>query len=831
MDVAKAELVIAGYPPGTLREETVRNDGRSVSSWLRSVPPGSRIAVESTAGYRQPLVRLRLEAGMQVCVLHPKDARRWAQGSGARGKTDRIDARMIADFIAKRHDTLHPYRVPSPARQPIDALIRRRGKVIEQRKALVQTLGTMPTLSEALQSVLRSVDALVAQIDDQISQQVRADAGMKRSDERLTQIPGFGPLMSATLASLSARMQSTSSDSVVAFSGLDPRPDTRRRFATGVAVPPSGAVGLRSGSLGGAGLTHGSRRRDPVRSDRSGRACRWEVPVSAFDSIRSRILAFAALATLVPSVGLGLLAAWRFQATVEENAAVELRTLARFARSEVSSWVAQRVDDVRAVSGARTMLDGLSASASARPSRARDVEAYLRSVRRRLDSMLELAAFDAQGRPIARSGDSGERAVLPVGWSPGVAGGAALQRPPRWNPVLATTTMTVVVPVLTPANEAVGAMTAVLDLARLRARLERIANATSAELVLLAPDGRPALGSRGPAGELVPLGAPALRALLSQPGERADYPGHRGREVIGVAAASAEPAIAVVAERDRDALLRERRRLLGLFAGVTGALTLLVGALAWRLGRSIVGPLDGLVAAVDGVAAGRLDVRVRATARDEVGRLARAFDAMVERLRRSRAEVEEAQEALRRQNRLLEELSVTDGLTGAGNRKKLDSVLAERLALFRRHRRPFALVMLDLDHFKALNDTHGHLAGDRVLAEVAGILKASVRGVDHVGRYGGEEFAIVLVEATLEGALDTAERIREAVEKARIDLDGRTLQVTASLGVTRSRPGDRRPEDLFSRADAALYEAKRAGRNRVRCADPGALQRGSSSAE
>lgn len=114
-----------------------------------------------------------------------------------------------------------------------------------------------------------------------------------------------------------------------------------------------------------------------------------------------------------------------------------------------------------------------------------------------------------------------------------------------------------------------------------------------------------------------------------------------------------------------------------------------------------------------------------------------------------------------------------------------------------------------------MNDTYGHLVGDRVLAHVASLVRGTVRDVDSVARYGGEEFVVVLSEATAEGALDSADRIRALVETSPIELAEKPIPVTISVGVSPSREGDVRPEEALARADAALYEAKRAGRNRV----------------
>ncbi len=138
---------------------------------------------------------------------------------------------------------------------------------------------------------------------------------------------------------------------------------------------------------------------------------------------------------------------------------------------------------------------------------------------------------------------------------------------------------------------------------------------------------------------------------------------------------------------------------------------------------------------------------------------------------------------LHEQNQLLEKLAVTDSLTGVYNRKKLDDILADQFARFQRSRRPFAVLMLDLDNFKSINDNYGHVAGDAVLANVAAILKQSVRAVDFVARYGGEEFVVVLVETALDAALDIAERIRSELEIPRFSMSSKLISVTVSLGV------------------------------------------------
>lgn len=160
-----------------------------------------------------------------------------------------------------------------------------------------------------------------------------------------------------------------------------------------------------------------------------------------------------------------------------------------------------------------------------------------------------------------------------------------------------------------------------------------------------------------------------------------------------------------------------------------------------------------------------------------------------------------------------------DALTGLGNRAGFDARLSEELAAWERYERPVSLVLADIDHFKAVNDQHGHPAGDRVLRAVADALVTDLRETDFAFRFGGEEFAIVLRETTSDGALVVAERARLAVEALELRASGQPLKVTISLGVADTSRWVVAASDMNGRlvheADAALYAAKRAGRNRT----------------
>jgi diguanylate cyclase (GGDEF)-like protein len=168
----------------------------------------------------------------------------------------------------------------------------------------------------------------------------------------------------------------------------------------------------------------------------------------------------------------------------------------------------------------------------------------------------------------------------------------------------------------------------------------------------------------------------------------------------------------------------------------------------------------------------------------------------------------------------LREIADTDALTGLSNRRHFLTVAAEKIAPAHTLGTPLSLLMVDIDHFKRINDTHGHAAGDHALRLLAATLKESTRKDDCAGRLGGEEFALVLPGATPAVAQDIAERICKYVATlAILDREGRRFGFTVSIGLATLGPSDAKPEDLLARADAALYRAKRAGRNRVEAAE------------
>jgi len=155
-----------------------------------------------------------------------------------------------------------------------------------------------------------------------------------------------------------------------------------------------------------------------------------------------------------------------------------------------------------------------------------------------------------------------------------------------------------------------------------------------------------------------------------------------------------------------------------------------------------------------------------------------------------------------------------DSLTGIHNRAAMDRCLDRERELAQRQNYPLSLLIVDIDHFKHINDSYGHSAGDSVLRDLASCMQASMRACDMLFRYGGEEFALILTGVGAEGACQMAERLRAAVAAARFRYDERVIGLTVSIGVATLNPQDS-SKSLFNKADVALYQAKQSGRNQV----------------
>lgn len=316
----------------------------------------------------------------------------------------------------------------------------------------------------------------------------------------------------------------------------------------------------------------------------------------------------------------------------------------------------------------------------------------------------------------------------------------------------------------------------------------------------------PSAAVRISGGQLV--GRVAPKALAA--GERgASYRSADGRELLAVSVSVDRGGLRLVREEPAAAVLSGyRSQALWVAAGALAAI-MLISPLMLRFCRKLEQPLEAL---------SRHARELRSKAYDETcslaapSRLPREVEELFLAFSEMACDVRGHIEAI-------EQLSVQDELTGLYNRRFLFSSGLKLVAAALRAGQPCCCLMFDVDHFKRVNDTFGHQAGDHVLSHIGALLAGAIRRSDLAARYGGEEFAVLLVGADLDQGLDQAERIRRAMAEKPCEAAGRRLSVTVSVGVAAvygvREFGEAALDDLLARADAALYAAKAAGRNRV----------------
>ena len=277
-----------------------------------------------------------------------------------------------------------------------------------------------------------------------------------------------------------------------------------------------------------------------------------------------------------------------------------------------------------------------------------------------------------------------------------------------------------------------------------------------------------------------------------------------------------------IVELSLAALKAQQFDLLVWTLAITALGLLSAGLVSVVIAASVTRPIEHISSVVTGIAQGQYTARVDAERAGVLAALGSNINRMAEQVavtqENLRQQVEEATEELRRQRDAAERAARTDSLTGVASRGAFTETAEAEIQRALRYRQPLCMVLIDLDHFKTVNDTHGHASGDAVLASFARTIFREVREVDVIGRLGGEEFAVLLPNISAGEAVQVAERMRYAVEKSELRVNGQPLHYTASFGVAEFDPRELSLSSLLSRADSALYDAKRRGRNRVELA-------------
>jgi transposase len=210
---------------GSFRPYRIANERKAILAWLKTVPRGSRLAMESTGSYHELLADLAHCAQLQVFILNARDVRKYAAGIGRRGKTDRVDAEVIARFIAREYAELHPYVPPTKAQRSLTRLMRRRAKLVQTKDSVRQSLRGVPALKSETRQLIATIDRIIARIELLMQRSLQQMPEVREAAMQIEAIPGFGALTSTCLGQRFTRLPYATSDAVVAATGLDTRAD------------------------------------------------------------------------------------------------------------------------------------------------------------------------------------------------------------------------------------------------------------------------------------------------------------------------------------------------------------------------------------------------------------------------------------------------------------------------------------------------------------------------------------------------------------------------------------------------------------------------------
>ncbi len=534
-------------------------------------------------------------------------------------------------------------------------------------------------------------------------------------------------------------------------------------------------------------------------------------------TIRNRILIFSVLVTLVPSFGMGWFLNNTIHATITEKTEQQLLDSSNIITREISLWFKERNYDLHVFSSSFVILENFikylkaEDSAEKKSSKssvaARKIETYLSSVEKQFDNYTRLSVLDTEGAVIAASvtEDKAHPVHLPKNTAEQIAATTFFRGDIYFEKGTNSPLILLGIPLFSDQYDKHIGYLAIE--ARLQAILPLLntgqANTNTDVYVSSALiDLKNGLRFLSNDNSMAPVTVSKdVLQLFNNPSHLHDFSNHRSERVVGIATPLQQLHWGLVVTVDHDAVFMKVTRSRDRNILIVCSLMLIIGFVAYLFARQIITPLATLTKGALQVADGNLDVHLPVRQNDELGFATRVFNGMVAELQRSHTQ--------------LEQLATTDSLTGIANRKLILETLVKQFDYYQRYGTEFSILMIDIDYFKKTNDTYGHQAGDTVLRQLGAIFPEILRNVDTAGRYGGEEFLVILVKTGGEKAQHTAERIRHTVQQHQFTFGSNQLQVTISIGVAKILEDDTNEGNLISRADQALYQAKANGRNQV----------------
>jgi len=540
-----------------------------------------------------------------------------------------------------------------------------------------------------------------------------------------------------------------------------------------------------------------------------------------FASLPTRIIVSVFAAALVAGIAVAMIATRSTEAFLRSKIDERFPELLRANAQRLDRWYDQRLHDVETFASSETLADSLAARR--RPEVAREeARKYLAYVQEGFPQYRGLFVLEPDGSLHVSVGSDLAFASAPrTAVADARAGVGPVQRAggERFQVVAAP---------VRRGGERLGVLHAVVGLESIETLLGAEDHDTEVGVYVVGPGG--AVVASGPASPPRDRYERPLPEAGDAPAV-AGYTTPGGGHVVGSAMRFPRFGWTLVVEQDYDVAFAPVVGVIRKVLATNVGIVVLFGVIAFIMARSIVQPIRALSDGARRIAEGDTDVAIPlAQGRDEIGVLSRALHEMVERLRRNQVELQRKQEEieranadltrmnedLRRGNEMLEQLSFTDGLTKLHNHRYFQDRLRSEARRADRSGDPLALLLVDIDDFKSLNDRFGHAVGDEVLRRVAAVVNNVVRETDLPARYGGEEFAVLAPRTNASGALALAEKLRLSVARARFRGEGfdaeEGVSVTVSIGAA-LYAGD--PKRFFNEADRALYRAKAEGKDCV----------------